>query len=383
MHRLIFTESEGDKQVLSFSYNHITQDYAARVMDAIERNKGYIVTFNKGNVNEAKQRIFAAALKEEKRAYTNLDPYIKVLSRHVMKARSKDIPYAPYNEDGEVALVFTSLTDTPKFDKFDDKAQIVGALEELYLRFPEDFTQIGALIPSVQRGDVFPVIKNDELKEAVFNLMRSFDSALVLHSIVEFLTNMAKEKAKLVNERAGIVKEVQLQPTIPVATVKATLGDRKWVLDESGTPVGVLPTTLKMENDFNPEWHQLRLAVSTVCPIYALDISKYLNSIEEKVYVEQGVDNEYIVWCGSKYRLTTPAGTAVIGRDRGVYMDLVRRELITSLVVSGVGTVIAAGPDTVYLKLTRASNITNLVFKTDKRSFICPLTAQQVVPCKV
>lgn len=370
------------KAMLSFSYNHITQDYAARVMDAIERNKGYIVTFNKGNVNEAKQRIFAAALKEEKRAYTNLDPYIKVLSRHVMKARSKDIPYAPYNEDGEVALVFTTLTETPKFDKFDDKAQIVGALEELYLRFPEDFTQIGELIPSVQRGDVGTTIKNNELKTAIFNLMRSFDSALVLHSILEFLSNMAKEKAKLINERAGIVKEILLQPVIPVSEVKMALGDKKWVLDESGTPVGVLPTTMLMERDFNPEWHQLRLAVPTVCSIYAMDISAYLNAIEEKIYVEQGVDNEYIIWCGSKFRLTTPAGTPVIGRDRATYMDLVRRELVSSLVVSGVGTVIAAGPDTVYLKLTKASNITNLIFKTDKRSFRCPLSVQKVVSCK-
>lgn len=368
--------------MLSFSYNRTSQDYAARVLDAMKRNEGYIVMFNKGCVAEAKQRIFAAAMREENENYSNLDPYIKVLARHIMKSHSKDIPYAPYNEDGEVSLVFTGLIETPKFDKFDDKAQVMSALEELYLLYPEDFVQMGSLIPKAEKGDTGTIIKNKDLKQAVLNLLHNFEGSTVLYCIIEFISKMAKEKAEVVNNREGINKEVPLVPKVSEKDVRAYIGDKKWICDDAGNPVGINPCTLEMENDFNPEWHQFRLAVNTVCSIYALDISEYLNEIEEKVYVEQGVDNEYILWCGSRFKLTTPAGTSLMGRTREMFMTLVRRELITSLMQAGVGTVIAVGPETVYLRLTKASNISNLIFKSGNKSFICPLKVQKTVACR-
>lgn len=366
----------------TFSLNTVTQAYALRVCEAIERNKGYIIYFNKGAFKEAVQRIFMAAMREEKTEYTNLDPYIKVLARNVMKSHARDIPYAPYNEEGEVSLVFTPLVDNPMFDDFDNKSSVLDALKEIYLTYPEDFMLLAQLVPDSDPKDVQGIIKNKELSSAIMHLVADFDSQSVFYGIIEFVSQLAREKAEAVNALTGCTREVQL---IPYNTaILSKLDDKRWLLDRKGRPVGINRSTLLMENDFNPEFYTLKLAIKTVCTIWRVDLADFLNMIETKVYVEQGVDNEFILWCGDKYKLTTPAGKQYIGITRETYMDLVRREIVVSLINAELGTVIATGPESVYLRLTKATNLSNIHFKADKnRTYILPMEAQKKVVCCV
>lgn len=365
----------------SFSLNKITQKYASRVLEAMERNKGYIIFFNKGNYKEAYQRIFMAAMREEKTEFPNLDPYIKVLARNVMKSHLRDISYAPYNEDGEVAVVFTSLVDMQDHS-FEDKGIVLEALKEIYLAYPEDFMQLAQLIPSSDKVDIKAPIKNKALQKAITELTYEYSSTAVFYGIIEFISNLAKEKAKHVNHNTPCTREINLVPYTADVTYK--LGDKPWILDNNNIPVGIDKSTLYMEDDFNPEFHRFTLAVKTVCPIWHIDISDYLNDIETKIYLEQGVDNEYILWCGDKFRLTTPAGEHLIGTSREAYMELVRKEVIGSLINSELGTVIAVGPESIYLKLTKATNLANLHLKINKsRTVILPVEIMTNVACGV
>ena len=364
----------------SFSLNRVTQDYAARVLESMNRNKGYIIFFNKANYKEAYQRIFMAAMREEKTEYENLDPYIKVLARNVMKIHSRDIPYAPYNEEGEVALVFTPLVDTPDMDKFQDKDLVLEALQEIYLMYPEDFTKLASLIPSSNPADVRGVIKNPKLYERIHNLVIEFEAPLVFYSIIQFITNLNKEKLDAINASAPKSKIFTLY-RYDQDVVNTTVTDKKWILDDKGIPCGIVPSTLRMEGDFNPEFHKFRMAIKTVCPIWAIDISDYLNDIETRIYVEQGVDNENILWCGSKYRLTSPAGTPFLGLSKDSFMEYVRQELILSIMLISFVTVVAVGPETVYIKLTKSYNISDLsVHLPNGKNIRLPLSMQKVIP---
>lgn len=363
----------------SFSLNKITQEYASRVLEAMERNKGYIIFFNKGNFKEAYQRIFMAAMREEKSEYPNLDPYIKVLARNVMKSHSRDISYAPYNEEGEVAVVFTSLVENQEYD-LGDKEAVIEALKEIYLAHPEDFMQLAQLIPSIETGDIKQPIRNKELQKAITQLTYDYTPVAVFYGIVDFVSALAKEKAKYINKNTPSSREVQLLPYTSNSLYK--LGDKPWILDNHGIPVGIDKTTLYMEDDFNPEFHPFTLAVKTVCTIWKVDISDYLSDIETKVYLEQGVDNEYILWCGDKYRLTTPAGEHFIGISREAYMEQVRKELISSFLEAELGTLIAVGPETLYIKLTKATNLANLHLKVGKnKTVILPVEVMTKVAC--
>lgn len=364
----------------SFSLNRVTQDYAARVLDSMNRNKGYIIFFNKANYKEAYQRIFMAAMREEKTEYENLDPYIKVLARNVMKIHSRDIPYAPYNEEGEVALVFTPLVDNPDMDKFQNKEMVMEALQEIYLRFPSDFTKLASLIPTSNPNDVRGVIKNPMLYERIHNLTIEFDPQLVFYSIIHFITDLNKTKQEAVTASAQKAKTFTLyqfnQDVIPKVVT-----NKKWILDEKGNPCGIQASTLRMERDFNPEFHKFRMAIKTVCPIWAIDISDYLNDVETRVYAEQGVDNENILWCGEKYRLTTPAGTCFLGVPRDAFMERVRQELILSIMLIDFATVVAIGTETVYIKLTKNYNISDLtVHLPSGKNIRLPIELQKTVP---
>lgn len=362
----------------TFSLNRMSSDYAERILAEIEANAGYIVFFNKGNVAEARHRIFARALRAEKPQYTELGPYIRKLARTVMLERTRDIPYAAYNEDGEVAFVFTSLTETPNMLAFESKEQVMSTLQELYLRCPEDFMLLHQLIPCAEAqdvGDIGTVIKNKELKNSIFSLVAEHGGTVVFYSICEFLTNLLKDKAEVVN--ATLEKVIVLKK--PDYRWLEHLSTKKWLLDANGVEHGINPRTLQMDGDFNPEFAKFRLSMGTSCRIWRIDCSDFYNMLENKVYVENGVDNEYIRWCGSKYSLTTPAGSMYIGIDRDKYMELVRQELVLNVLNSGIGTLIAVSPDNLYIKLTRATALSMLKIKAaNDKVFTLPVELQQV-----
>ena len=360
----------------TFSLNNVSADYAERIMQEMKSNMGYIVFFNKGSTPEACHRIFYRALRTEKPEYDNLGPYIRKLARTVMKERTRDIPYSEYNEDGEVAFVFTSLTETPDLYAFDRKNQIMSTLQELYLRFPNEFMEFKNLVPTAEPDDVAPTLKEcKELKRAIFDLASEFDGSIVLHCIYEFMTDLCKEKAEAIN--SALEKTVQLKK--PDIRWLEHLNRQKWLLDADGNAYGINPRTLQMDDYFNPEFCRFRLSQSTACRIWRVDCSGYYNMIENKVYVEDGVDNEYIHWCGKKYSLTTPSGTLYVGIDREKYMEIVRQELIMNILNSGIGTVIAVSPDNIYIKLTKATALSMIKIKTHTgKVFTLPVELQQV-----
>ena len=363
----------------TFSLNKISADYAARVLKTMEDNKGYIVFFNGANTKEAYQRIFLQAMKSEDRSYTDLTPYIKILARNVMRQKQRDIPYAPYDEQGEVAFVFTTLAEEDDPLQYDNKAQITAVLEELYLRCPEDFMLLGQLLPSSEAEDIKCVIKNESLKQAVFNLVREYGGNSVFYSICDFLKELAKEKAVEVNE--GVEKVINLRA--PNYKLAIGLGSKKWLKDKDNNIYGINERTLCMDGGFNPEFHQFRLAIPTTCRIWKIDCSDYYNAIENKIYVDQGVDNEYIRWCRDRFSLTTPGGQRFIGTSRDKFMEAVRQELILGIIGFGLGNIIALSPDNVYIKLTKASSISSIKINTVfGKTYILPATVQEVVAAK-
>lgn len=358
----------------TLSINAISTDYAARVLKTMQDNYGYIVCFNGARSKEAFQQMFFLAMRSENRKYSDMTPYLKVLARNVLKPHNRDIPYAPYDEDGEVSFIFSDLkTEDDLSVESEDRESINRVLQELYLRNPEDFMLLKEMIPCTDAVDVPVVIKNDELKNAIAKLTRDFGGRLVFYCICDFLAERIKEHAKMVNAEGERVVDLSLAN-------KAYLGrlsDRKWICDEEGNPCGINPYTLTMENDFNPEMHVFRLAVRTSCNIWKVDCYDYFSMLEEKISVEPGVDNEYIRWCGSTYLLISPAGRKLMGVSREQYIDVVRQELILAILAENIGTVVALGPDTIYLKLTKAAGFAKLKLKTPSgRTYALPLSVQ-------
>lgn len=362
----------------TFSYNSISEDYSLRVLQCMEKNKGYICYFNGKRTPEAYQQIYMTAMKAENRRYTDLTPYIKVLARNILKQKKREIPYSPFDEEGEVAFIFTPLTNTDDYCRDEDIERIDAILQELYLRNPEDFMMFKQLIPNTTPKDITP-IKNKEMAQVIQVLRREFDPGLVLNRIVTMLTDICKEKANVINaegDRQIAFKQVDF-------TYADNLTTKKWLKDKAGNAIGINRDTLYMDNDFNPELSLFRLITPTSCTIWRLDMSDILSDIEEKIYVEQGVDTEYIRWCKGKYLLVTPTGRRLSGMSRDAYMEVVRREIILAVLYSGIGTIIALSPDNIYLKLTKATALVSLQLKTEAgKLYTLPMSVQDIAKTK-
>lgn len=364
-----------DHSLRTFTLNLRSSTYAARLCTAIQENYGYISYFNRGDTPEAVQRIFYQALKAEK-PYDDLAPYVKKLARNVMKTRTKETPYATYNEDGEVSVAFVGLVAEDTYN-IGDKEHITALLDELYLSYPEDFMKLKELIPTVEQdGDVKPaVIKNPKLRDGIFRLMREFSGTAVFYTLLSFIKELEAEKRVV-----PAVQEYKMLNLIPMdINKKAWITDKKWVCDADGRQYGINPATMTMDDDYNVEFSKFRLAIPTSCGIWRMDCSEYYSDIENYIYAEQGADNKYILWCHNKYRLITPAGTPYIGMSREVFMDKVRQELLLSVVASGFGTVIAVSPDNIYIKMTRATACKEIRMKAASGTiYTFPLYVQSV-----
>lgn len=363
----------------SFSYNTISLEYAARVLRAINENIGYIIWANKAQHKEACSRIYLAAMRAENRRYDDLAPYIKKLARTVMKTRSKEVPCSLYDEDGEIAYTFQGLIAPPIADIAENNTpRLLNNLRDLYLLYPDDFDVLKEMLPSTEATDVKVCIKNKAFKDSIFALMAEYDARQVFQALIVFFKELENEKPVL-----------QITDTNKIYALSPAnwnnirfLSDKNWVQDKDGNTYGIDPQSLTM--DYNVELGKFRLAVQTSCCIWRMDCSDYYEEIENKIYVEKGVNNEYITWCGDKYRLTTPAGTKYLNIDRNKFMDIVRQELILNILGTKMGTVIAVSPDNVYLRITKASATSFVRFKTASgKTFTFPLYVQPVTPAKI
>lgn len=363
----------------SFSFNTISTDYAAKVLRVLNENIGYVIWANGAQFREAYNRIFMAAMRSENRKYSDLTPYIKKLARTVMKTRVKEKPYALYDENGEIAYAFQGLIVNPETDIQENNIpRLLNRFRELYLMYPEDFGVLKEMLPSTEATEVKTKIKNNPLRDSIYALMAEYDARQVFKALIAFFKELDNQTVPV--KTAESTKIYSLKPA-NVANLKY-LSDKKWVQDKYGNTYGINPSTLTM--DYNVELGKFRLAVPTSCNIWKMDCSEYYEDIENKIYAEQGVNNDYITWCGDKYRLTTPAGTRYLGIDRNKFMDIVRQELILSVLAAQLGTVVAVSPDNIYLRITKASATSFMRLRTiSGKTFTFPLSVQPVTPAKI
>lgn len=337
--------------MLTFSINFGDNfGYSTQVWNAILTNLRYFKKFNGTEWAEAVQQAYMFAIEHKDERYEDMTPYIKKLARTILKKKEREKPYDMLTEDGEVALVFTKLTESMKDDVFYDKKEILDTFKELYLYNPVEFTKLKSLFQYDDEKELLSVkalrIKEEQLKREIFNLTAKHGASNVFYLLFDFLKSLS-----VYTRPSNVVETKSIQAKEGNYLVLSKLPEVPCVKTSDGKYHGIDKNSLTM--DIDPDYVVWDIAFSTNCDIMKVDLSPLLNYMYEQIYVEQGVNTNHITWCDNKYRLVTPGGTVYIGEDREKFIDGVRIEAILNLMTNNVNTVIAVSPESVYIKPTR------------------------------
>lgn len=351
--------------------------YAARVLATINANERYFKKFNPVHWEEAMHSAYLVALENQDGRYDNLHPYIKKLARNIMRSRTRDIPFTVFDEGGEISTIFRSLSEIIETTTFDGNSELVGEFKKLYLRNPDSFMKLQHIFNYDDDKHLRKIkefrSKDKELWQAVRSLVEKFGPEYTFGTLGHFfaeLPNLTKPSVE------GQIKEILIRPG--KLHVLSKLPDMPTIVGEDdGEYHYINPTTLEMSR--NPDYFKWDVIGSSMCDIYRIDYSEFMNHVYEEVYVPQGVDTKFIKWCGDFYKLTTPAGESEINMDREKFINRVRVELVANLIARGVGSIIAISPDNLYIKPTRTFNygIIRIKYRNDgafDRAFDLPVT---------
>lgn len=349
--------------------------YAAKVFATINANEPYFKKFNPWYWEEAMQATFLVALENRDGRFENLHPYIKKLARNILRSRTKDIPFTVFDDSGEISKVYHSLSEIIDTAAFDGDSELVGSFKMLYLRNPDSFMKLQNIFhyddDKVLRNIKEFRSKDKELWQSVRSLVEKYGSEYTFVTLGQFfvlLPSLTKPKLD------GQIKEVSIRPG--KLHLLSKLPDTPTIQSEDGRYHYIEPDLTMSKN---PDYFKWDIIGSSMCDIYKIDISEFLNYVYEEVFVPQGVDTRFIRWCGDYYRLTTPAGEVSVNLDRDKFINRVRVELIANLLSKGVGSIIAISPDNLYIKPTRMFNYSTIRLKmrndgTHDRIFDIPVS---------
>ena len=325
--------------------------YSTKVWDVINTNIRYFKKFNGEQWMEAAQKAYVYAMEHKDDRYDDLTPYIKKLARTILKVKEKEKPYDMWTEDGEVALVFTGLTETMGEEMFNDSKDVMNTFKELYLVNPNEFMKLKYIFQYDNEKDILSIksliIKDDQLRREFYSLIRKYSSECVFYTLYDFF-KMLPKFVEVNNQRR--IKEIVAKESNYMMLQK--LPETPCIKTSDGKYHSIDRNSLTM--DIDPDFKKWDTSFSTNCDIMRIDMTPLLDYMYEQVYVEQGVKTNHITWCDDKYKLVTPGGTVSICEDRERFMDMVRIELILNILANNINTVIAVSPESVYLRPTRS-----------------------------
>lgn len=347
--------------MLTFSLNTDSSDvkYASEVWQVIVELKKYFYFYNKNEAEEAMHRAYMHAMGNKKEKYGDLKPYIKKLARTIMRSGNcKEYAYSLYDEEnGEISFVFSqTLKEEMNINEIADSESLLEELRDMYLLNPDDFMKFKAMF----NDDIseMNIIKNSEMNQQVKLLTSQYGSKAVIAGIEKVLNEIRENES---NSNAGNVDENYGLKEITLKEANIEKYENRLCIDESiksekGVEGYISLSTYKTE-PFNPD--MVKWSVKTTCPIIKCDISPLINYMYEKLFVQKGVNNEFITWMGNRYRLTSPGGYSCLNKDIQLFMDIIHKELIINMLRENVNKIIAISDDSVYIKPTRGA-----VFKT-------------------
>lgn len=338
--------------MLTFSVNLGDNfSYSTQVWDTINSNIRYFKKFNGVNWAEAAQKAYVYAMEHKDDRYDDITPYIKKLARTILKVKDKEKPYDMWTEDGEVALVFTGLTETMDESMFSDIQDIKNTFKELFLFNQNEFMKLKYVFQYDNDKDILSVksimIKDEQLKRELYSLVNKYSAACVFYTLYDFF-KMLPKYVEVTNTRR--IKEIQAKEGNFL--MLARIPETACIKTTDGKYHSIDRNTLRM--DIDPDFVKWDTSFSTNCDIMRIDLSPLMDYMYEQVYVEQGVKTNHISWCDDKYKLVSPGGTVSICEDRDKFMDMVRIEAVLNIIANNVNTIIALSPDSIYIKPTRS-----------------------------
>lgn len=368
--------------MLTFSFNKQSMgggadQYCARVWKSINSNAKYFKHFNNADWEEAQHVAYLFALENRKDRYDDLDPYIKKLARTVMKRKKKKELIAPLqNEDGEISVSFLSLSETIDISTIDGLGELLDEFKLLYLTDSESFERLRTIFDvddeKSLRASKDLRLRNKELKSALMRMSNKYGADVTYATLKHFyeilptLTTPSLEQG---------IKTVVLKPSRK--SIIDMIPDTPTIKDEFGNFHYIDRNTLTMAR--NPDYFKWDILGTTSSDVLKLDISPFIDYVYCEVFVPQGVNTRFIQWCGDFQRLTTPSGESFINLDQEKFVSRVRVELISILMVSGLGSIVAISPDFIYFKPSRSFNCNSVRLETHYgKNFDLPVSVHLV-----
>lgn len=338
--------------MLAFAVNEQFKDieYAHAVWQTIANLRRYFYYYNPNPdlAEEAMQRAYIHAIENRKAQHKDLTPYIKKLARTIMrKSNVKEYSYSLYDdESGEVAFIFSQqLREEIDMTHIDGIEDVLEELRDLYLLMPDEFKLFSGMY--ADNVEKLQVIKNASLKRHIEKMTKKYGGKVVFKAIEQVLLEINKETTAPPKE--PVIKEIRMKPA-DFEKYEKRLCVNEGIMATDGTWGYISPETYKTE-PFDADMK--KWTIKTTCPIIKCDISQLKNYMYEKLFVQEGVSNAFIMWAGKRYRLTTPGSHIEINMDLYQFMDLIHKELIINMLRENVNKIIAISEDSVYIKPTR------------------------------
>lgn len=327
----------------TFSINKNQENLINLVTQIIEENKGYLIYFNNINSEEIKATILnhIARTYEGKEDRENLEPYIKNLIRNIGKDYNpSEIAVSTVDEEsGEVSREYLELKTEDKYVEIDLKEELI----KLYLLHPVDFKNFTEQFTLNTKIDK---IENPDLYKRLLEIIRMVQ--------VESLEKEIALIEKQLNRPQSVEKEedpIKLEnKEIPEDKLGKgiKIKGKIYYIDEEK-----LITKEDLDNyDWTPRYDK------TTLPMCYLDIDKYIDMLYNRIYVEKGIENDYINWFEENYILIDPSEIhrkeENINKDREEFIEEQRKKLIRSIAnANRIKELIAITTDRIYYLPTR------------------------------
>lgn len=323
----------------TFSINRDKEVLALNTHTLIQENIGYFKKFNTTRYEEAAQEVYLHVLKHYKGSPNNIEAitrYIKNLARNIYKISEVEIPIDYLDEEGNIAEPYRIL-QVEIGDIYDKELE--NEFIRLYLLYEQDFLKVSNNYLKGIESEV--ELEKEELKDELLEIITLVDPEEFFNKLKNFIDRIELNSKQ--------TKETEEYPVY----IQENLDN---IVDYIGYPIRdkntlkeytIDPTTLTMGTNVDIiDWEYIG---DSKAKIKKLDISSYISKIYDRIYVNKGVDTDYIRWCAGKYALIAPSGDRFFELDREEFIEYVRELLIRSLLLSGkVERLVAISEDNIY-----------------------------------
>lgn len=331
----------------TFVLNSVGTELGVLVKGVMDSNKGYFRVFNRDLAEDAMSDAYVRLLQHNE--MTNITAYVKKLAQVFSKGVPMEYTFSDYESDDEDdgpsaverMLFVESNIDVERLDYNSERVQ--SRLRDLYLMHSEDFVQLGNMFREgfdVQRSTK---VRNPKLRDAIFGLCSDYGTSNVMQELYLVLRDI-ESKARV---RIGApVRTLQFRAKDNL-DIRAHLDPVSIVLP-NGKTYGIHPWRFTM--DVNPDVVKWDVSSGRTIDVMRVDYTPLLDYLYEQVYAEPGVDTRHIRWCGTSYKLISPAGREFLNMDKESFFELVKQELFEAFIDNHLAPIVAISPDYIYIQ---------------------------------